>query len=104
MRVRHGGNDMSDYEVGTMTLLVMLTEDSGWPHAYRSDLAFGSVYRALEAGTPNDTGFSLNPDGMLMFHTTQGNRICLPAEKLRETLHTAHDALGHFGRAKVTPG
>jgi hypothetical protein len=81
---------MSDYAEGTMTSLVTLTKDSGWPYAYRSDPAFGSVYKALEAGTPNNTGFSLNPDRMLMVHTTQGNRICLPAEKVRETLHTAH--------------
>jgi hypothetical protein len=102
--MHHGGNDMSDYGEGTMTSLVTLTEDSGWPYAYRSNPAFGSVNRPLKVGTPNDTGFSLNPDGMLIFHPTQGNRIYLPAEKLREILHTAHDALGHFRRAKTTPG
>jgi aspartyl-tRNA synthetase len=95
---------MSDYGEGTMTSLVTLTEDSGWPYAYQSEPAFGSVYRALETGTPNDTGFSLNPDGMLMFHTTQGNRICLPAEKLRETLHTAMTPSAISDEQKVTPG
>ena len=87
-------NDADNYKDGTMTTLATLTEDSGWPHAYRCDPAFGSVYRALEAGVPNDPGFSLNPDGMLLFHTTRGDRICLPVNKLRETLHTAHDVLG----------
>jgi hypothetical protein len=46
-------------------------------------------------------GFSLNPDGTLIFHTTHGNRICLPANKLWETLNTAHEVLGHFGHAKT---
>ncbi|MGH7240309.1 MAG: RNase H-like domain-containing protein, partial [Candidatus Saccharimonadales bacterium] len=33
-----------------------------------------------------------------------GNRLCLPADKemRREFIHNAHDALGHFGDAKVT--
>jgi hypothetical protein len=55
-----------------MITLITLTEDSGWPHANRYDLAFGSVYRALEAGVLNDAGSSLNSDRMLLFHTTSG--------------------------------
>jgi len=38
---------------------------------------------------------------MLLFRTTHGVRICLPINKLHEALHTAHDVLGHFGRAKT---
>jgi hypothetical protein len=80
-----------------MTSLITLTEDSGWSYSYRSDPAFDSLYSAIEAGTPNNMGFNLNPNGMLMFHTRQGNRICLPADKLCETLPMAHNIIGHFG-------
>jgi len=85
-----------------MTSFTTVAENSDqWMHAYQCDPAFSSIYRSLKAGTSKDIGFSLNMDGLPLFRTTQGDRICLPANKLRETLHTAHDVLGHFGRAKT---
>jgi len=86
-----------------MTSFTTVVENSDWMHAYQRHPAFSSIYRSLQtgAGTSEDIGFSLNPDGLLLFRTTRGDRICLPANKLRQTFHTSHDVLGHFGRAKT---
>jgi len=86
-----------------MTSFTTVVENSDWMHAYQRHPTFSSIYRSLQtgAGTSEDIGFSLNPDGLLLFRTTQGDRICLPANKLRQTFHTAHDVLGHFGRANT---
>jgi hypothetical protein len=70
--VHHAANDVGDYMDGTMTTFITLTEDPGWPHAYRYDPAFGSVYRAIDACVRNDGGFSLNSGRMLLFHTSSG--------------------------------
>lgn len=87
-------------------------EDS-WRSDYIADPIFRQRYRKLQTD-PNESGgqhhsnsggekegFSIHEDGTLRFLTILGERICLPASRISETLKLSHDVLGHFGTAKT---
>jgi hypothetical protein len=97
-----------------------------WVAAYSGDKVFRSVYArlkkrldALEPDDPKDPttapdsddhekdatdaadpNFYLHTDGSMRFRGSMGDRVCLPASSVKDTLYVAHDALGYFGFEK----
>jgi hypothetical protein len=77
-----------------------------WNAAYSADKVFRAVYARLrdkpqDASDPEDPNFFLHADGLMRFHSSTGDRVCLPASSVKDTLYVAHDALGHFGFEKT---
>jgi putative component of membrane protein insertase Oxa1/YidC/SpoIIIJ protein YidD len=77
-----------------------------WDAAYSADKVFRAAYARLkdkqpDASDPEDPNFFLHEDGSVRFHGSTGDRVCLPASLVKDTLYVAHDALGHFGFEKT---
>lgn len=82
--------------------------ESSWTEDYIADPIFRQKYRKLKLAkdTSDDTPerkepFRIHEDKTLRFLTIQGERICLPANRIPEVLKISHDILGHFGTAKT---
>jgi hypothetical protein len=88
-----------------------------WNTAYAEDKTFRAIYARLKApmvpadqadpvdaptaDEATDPNFFLHGDGSIRFRGSCGDRVCLPASMVKDTLYVAHDALGHFGFEKT---
>jgi hypothetical protein len=86
-----------------------------WDAAYGDDKAFRPIHARLktrrrdapdpvdpeETADCSDPNFYLHPDGSMRFRGSSGERVCLPASMVKETLYVAHDVLGQFGFEKT---
>lgn len=74
-----------------------------WDSLYRTDKTFREAYKkAIEADVDTAAdGFRIREDGSMTYDTTDGPKTCLPEALVRETIHLAHDLLGHQGLEKT---
>jgi hypothetical protein len=95
--------DYSFAENHDVELLVSYALDGmDWKKAYLEDQAFRSMYgRLSESNEKEDPNYRLDADGSLIFRSSTGEKVCLPAAMLRSSFEIAHDALGHFGFEKT---
>ena len=75
-------------------------DDFSWDCAYIQDPIFQTTYKKIVAGGEVD-GFKMHKNRMLTFETSTGEKVCIPANLLREVIHVAHDILEHIGYKKT---